>query len=86
MPKKQSSSGRRAAPSRSAPKKGAAATRVPSSEIKAAEEKFTRDVLIRGEASQTDSSGNLPLDATHEIVKTKEGGLPKIQRRRFKLF
>jgi hypothetical protein len=56
---------------------------------KAAEEKFNRDLLIRGEAAPLDSSGKLPLDATHEIVETKTKDGTKtttIQRRRFKMF
>lgn len=50
----------------------------------AAEEKFARDVVIRGEAARVDRSGKLPLDATHEIVDDDGDGQPKLQRRRFK--
>lgn len=54
----------------------------------AAEEKFNRDLLIRGEATPLDSNGKLPLDATHEIVETIKDGkkTTTIQRRRFKMF
>jgi hypothetical protein len=55
---------------------------------KDAQEKFERDLRIRGEAAPLDDSGKLPLDATHEIVQEKKDGktTTKIQRRRFKLF
>lgn len=48
-----------------------------------AEEKFVSDVLTRGEAAEPDEHGDLPPDATHEIVEEREGELPKIRRRRF---
>jgi hypothetical protein len=51
----------------------------------AAKKKFERDLLIRGEAAPVDEEGKLPLDATHEVVETKEGE-QKIVRRRFKIF
>jgi hypothetical protein len=47
-------------------------------------EHFTRGVLTRGEAAKS-HGGKLPPGATHEIVETKEGELPKIRRRRFSL-
>ena len=50
-----------------------------------AEEKFVRDLLIRGEAAKPDEHGNLPSGATHEIVEEKEGELPKVKRRRFEI-
>jgi hypothetical protein len=65
-------------------KRSAARKRTP--EVAAAEDKFTRDVLIRGDAAYLDSEGKLPLEATHEIVKTEKTETPKIQRRRFKLY
>jgi hypothetical protein len=53
----------------------------------AAEEKFKSDLLIRGEAATADASGNLPLEATHEIVeKGTDTATTKIVRRRFKLY
>ena len=51
-----------------------------------AQERFVQDVVTRGEAAKPDESGELPRDATHEIVEEGEGKLPKIRRRRFKLF
>ena len=51
-----------------------------------AEEKFVEDTLIRGDAAKPDEAGNLPGDATHEIVEEREGELPTIRRRRFKAF
>jgi hypothetical protein len=56
-------------------------------EVAAAEEKFVSDLLIRGEAAYPDSEGNLPSNATHEIVEEKKDGkLPKVQRRLYKMF
>ena len=48
-----------------------------------AKKKFVEDVLTRGEAEKPDEHGDLPADATHEIVEEREGELPKIRRRRF---
>lgn len=58
----------------------------PESEEQTAERKFVEDTLIRGEAAEPDEEGKLPSDATHEIVEEHEGDLPKIRRRRFRLF
>ncbi len=49
------------------------------------DEKFTRDVLTRGEAATRDSNGKLPPGATHEIVKQEPGKLPEIKRIRFSI-
>jgi hypothetical protein len=75
-----------ASPKQSKKKKTAAAP-LPA-RADAAAEKFTRDLLIRGEAAPLDENGKLPLDATHEIVKEKDGhsSTTKIVRRRFKLY
>jgi hypothetical protein len=51
-----------------------------------AERKFVEDTLIRGEAAEADEKGNIPPDATHEIVEEHEGAPPTIKRRRFKAF
>ena len=67
------------------PKSKGSATAV-TAEVQSAEEKFNRDLLTRGDAAALDENGNLPLDATHEIVKTKNGSKPVLQRRRFKMF
>jgi hypothetical protein len=64
-------------------KKAAAVSTV---EVQNAEKKFSRDLLTRGDAASLDENGNLPLDATHEIVKTGKGSTPLLQRRRFKMF
>lgn len=58
----------------------------PSTAEDAAEQKFTRDLLVRGDAAPLDDEGKLPLSATHEIVADDSGGAPEVQRRRFKLF
>ncbi len=61
-------------------------------EVAAAEEKFTRDVVTRGEAVEPDAAGKLPPGATHEVVKPRRGGqgaaadLPTIRRKRFSSF
>ena len=52
----------------------------------AAERKFIEDSLIRGDAAKPDEQGELPPDATHEIVEEHEGEPPAIRRRRFKAF
>ena len=57
-----------------------------TAEVQSAEEKFNRDLLTRGDAAALDENGKLPLDATHEIVKTENGSKPVLQRRRFKMF
>jgi hypothetical protein len=58
----------------------------PSTTEDAAAQKFTRDLLVRGDAAPLDDKGKLPLNATHEIVADDSGGTAGIQRRRFKLF
>src|SRR3954466_7435348 len=55
-----------------------------SQKEKRAAEHFTRGVLTRGEAAKT-QDGELPRGATHEIIETKKGELPKLRRRRFSL-
>ncbi|HYW52707.1 MAG TPA: hypothetical protein VFF00_02270 [Candidatus Elarobacter sp.] len=57
----------------------------PATAEQAAEQKFTRDLLIRGDAAERDDAGNLPLSATHEIVNDPASDTPKVVRRRFKL-
>ncbi|HYR29624.1 MAG TPA: hypothetical protein VEU30_14230 [Thermoanaerobaculia bacterium] len=65
-----------------------AAHRTKSAGETQAEERFTRDLLVRGEAACPDDQGRLPSEATHEIVKgsEKEGKLPKVKRRLFKMY
>jgi hypothetical protein len=65
--------------------KPAASQPPPATAEQAAEQKFTRDLLIRGDAAERDGEGNLPLSATHEIVNDPNGETPKVVRRRFKL-
>jgi hypothetical protein len=50
-----------------------------------AEEHFVRGLLARGEAAKR-VDGELPAEATHEIVEEPEGELPKVRRRRFSAF
>ncbi len=63
-------------------------TASPKKKPSKAEERFTRDLLVRGEAAYPDAEGKLPTEATHEIVKGTEndGELPEVRRRRFKIF
>ncbi len=70
-------------------KKREKAKRAPRSDEQAAAKKFTRDLLIRGEAQRPGADGKLPLEATHEIVgesKNSDGVSPTLKRRRFKLW
>ena len=71
---------------RSKPRASSKAPSKPTESTATAEEKFVRDLLIRGEAALPDSEGNLPKNATHEIVEEEEGELPKIERRNFKIW
>ena len=81
MATKKKRSTKKAPPKRRAGKKVAHET-----DVAAAEEKFVSDLLIRGEAALPDSQGHLPTNATHEIVEEKEGELPKVVRRTFKIY
>ena len=57
-----------------------------SDEARAAEERFTADVLARGEAAPAGTTDNeLPPGVTHEVVEG-EDGKPKVRRRRFSAF
>ena len=51
-----------------------------------AEERFVEGLLTRGEAAKRDEKGELPPEATHEIVEEREGELPKVRRRRYSMF
>jgi hypothetical protein len=59
---------------------------VEKKDVAAAEEKFVSDLLIRGEAALPDRNGNLPSNATHEILEEKDGELPIVERRIFKIW
>ena len=52
------------------------------------EERFKRDLIVRGEAAYPDEQGRLPSEATHEIVRgtEREGELPEVKRRLYKIF
>lgn len=52
----------------------------------AAQDRFVRDLLVRGEAQELTSEGKLPLAATHKIVKRKPRGTTEVRRARFKTF
>ena len=50
------------------------------------EERFVRDLLIRGEASEPLPNGELPPGATHKIIENNEDGdLPEVERERFSI-
>lgn len=70
----------------SAKKKASTKSRSTKTTVEDAEEKFVSDLLIRGEAALPDSSGSLPSNATHEIVEEKDGELPTLERRIFKIW
>jgi hypothetical protein len=51
-----------------------------------AQDRFVNDLLVRGEAAKLDSTGKLPLDATHVIEKDNPDGTAVVRRLRYKLF
>ena len=52
----------------------------------AGQERFVRDLLVRGEAQKPDRGGKLPGDATHAITKKDKTGNVEVKRARFKYF
>lgn len=68
----------------SAPKKGRVAKQVEASGS-GPSDRFVVDLLVRGEAAKPDRQGKLPLDATHAIVKDKDGQVT-VKRARLKLY
>ena len=50
------------------------------------EERFIRDLLIRGEAVEISPDEDLPPDATHKIVNKEDDDLPQVERERFSLY
>ena len=52
----------------------------------AATKAFVNGLIERGEAAKSDAQGNLPPEATHEIVGETSDGAPIVVRRRFKTF
>jgi hypothetical protein len=67
---------------------GASKTKKPNAAvgIASAKDRFVNDLLVRGEAATPDSSGKVPLDATHVIEKQNEDGTVAVRRVRYKLF
>lgn len=51
-----------------------------------ATDRFVKDLLVRGDAATRDSSGKVPLDATHVIESPNEDGTAVVKRVRYKLF
>ena len=60
-------------------------SRVNEEKEKRAAEHFIRGLIVTGEAAERLPDGKLPSGATHEIIESKEGELPKVRRRRFSL-
>ena len=52
----------------------------------AASQRFVGDLLVRGEAAESDSQGKVPLHATHVIKGKKPDGTADVKRIRFKAF
>ncbi len=52
----------------------------------AASERFVKDLLVRGEATEPDQKGKLPLEATHAVTKKEKDGTAVIRRARFKYY
>jgi hypothetical protein len=52
----------------------------------AASQRFVGDLLVRGEAAESDSQGKVPLHATHMIKGKKPDGTADVKRIRFKAF
>jgi hypothetical protein len=69
---------------RGAPKKAKASTASKRRAV-AAQEKFTADLLARGEASERGADGKVPRHATH-VVTRGPGDTVVIKRVRFKTF
>jgi hypothetical protein len=55
-----------------------------SDELTPEERRFIEDLLERGEAAEA-VDGELPDEATHEVVERPAGRPPKVKRRRFTL-
>ena len=51
-----------------------------------ANDRFVRDLLVRGEAVKIGRRGKLPPEATHVITKTNPDGTVEVRRARFKIF
>jgi hypothetical protein len=51
-----------------------------------AEDRFVKDLLVRGEAAKLTPDGKLPQRATHVIASENKDGSAVVRRARFKLF
>lgn len=60
-------------------------TKRPSARVKAAADKFTSDLIARGEAVERDASGKVPRHATHVLTRDAAGN-PVVRRVKFKTF
>ncbi len=95
MPKKKKKRDR-AATQRAKPKKSAKPIPAPEplpvaatpagTNMAAATQRFTSDLLIRGEAAKLDKKGKLPVHATHVLKKRHSDGSAEVERVRFKTF
>jgi len=50
------------------------------------QDRFVKDLLVRGEAQKPNRRGRLPTEATHAITKESKTGEVKVKRARFKYF
>jgi hypothetical protein len=67
---------------------GASKTKKPNAGVAftPATDRFVKDLLVRGDAAPPDSTGKVPLGATHVIEQQNEDGTAAVRRVRYKLF
>jgi hypothetical protein len=71
---------------RPAPRPKPSAAPPPSTDVAAHTQRFVNDLLIRGDAAKRDSTGKLPLEATHAIERQNPDGSVVVKRVRFKTY
>jgi hypothetical protein len=90
--KKQARAGAQRAKPKKSPGPAHATEQIPvaappaGTDMAAAAQRFTSDLLIRGEAAKLDKKGKLPRNATHVIKKQQADGSAELERVRFKTF
>jgi hypothetical protein len=67
-------------------KKPSTGIRVAATDAAPANDRFVKDLLVRGDAAHPDSSGKVPRDATHVIESQNEDGTAVVKRVRYKMF
>ena len=73
------------APGASKVSKAASKARQAGEDCAPAADRFTRDLLVRGEAARLNPDGTLPRDATH-VIETSDTGQVTVKRARLKAF